>query len=394
MPPLPSTPSARAPNPTVADLINAIEAIAPPALAEPWDNTGLLLGDRDRTLDGPVLLTIDLTESVTNEAARARAGALVSYHPPLFAPISRLTGDTSQGRALLALARINAAVYSPHTALDAATGGITDWLADGLMTGGVSAARRALTPLTLAEPTQEVKIVTFVPGSHVEQVRAGLASAGAGRIGDYELCSFALAGRGTFLAGARSTPAIGRPGILESVDELRLEMVCSKKALGLALETLRQFHPYQEPAIDVYELVPKPRRSIGAGRKLTFDHPVSIAALAQRLKQTTGTPGVQVALASGVAGFTHEASRVAIVPGSGGSLVSAALADGCDAFVTGEMKHHDLLDATARGLSVLLAGHTETERGYLPILARTLGKALPGVSFLVSTADRAPAQWV
>ena len=121
---------------TAQHLINAMEAIAPPELAEDWDNTGLILGDRTCELAGPVLLTIDLTEPVAEEAIELGASAIVSYHPPVFEPLRSLTADNARGRALLAAAARSMVVYSPHTALDAARGGMNDWLADGLLGEG------------------------------------------------------------------------------------------------------------------------------------------------------------------------------------------------------------------------------------------------------------------
>lgn len=378
----------------IADLTAALADLAPPEFAEEWDNVGLLMGSNDAALEGPVLLTIDLTEAVAAEAVRRGASAVVSYHPPIFSPIKRLTGSTAQGRSLLALARIGAAVYSPHTALDAAPGGITDWLADRLTHGDASADRKALVPSATGEAAREVKIVTFVPESDVERVRAALASAGAGIIGKYEVCSFALSGTGTFRGGEDTKPAVGRAGHLESVPEIRLEMVCSTRALPLALDTLRQFHPYEEPAVDVYALVPKPSRGSGAGRRLTFDHPVPLRELASRLKSAAGVPAVQLALGAGVANTGHEVQRIALVPGAGASLLPAAIAEGCQAFITGEMKHHEVLDAVGKGVSVLLAGHTQTERGFLPVLAGKLHAALPGATFIVASSDTPPATWL
>lgn len=374
----------------IAELIAAMERIAPPRLAEPWDNVGLLMGAAGSELRGPVLLTIDLTEAVAHEALRRACGAVIAYHPLIFEPINRITDETENGRVMLALLGAGVAVYSPHTALDAAPGGMTDWLADGLLgpqDSGGGGDRRALRVAGSLPDTQEVKVVTFVPRDKADVVRNALASAGAGIIGGYEVCSFATPGRGTFLPGEGTRPSIGEAGKLEEVEELRLEMVCSKRALPLALETMRRFHPYEEPAIDVYDLAPRPVRGEGAGRRITLDHGVSIEELAARLKKHLGVPVVKVARAG-----NQPIERIGVCPGAGGSLVPLAIADGCELFVTGEMKHHEIRQALAQGLSVLLAGHTQTERPYLPLLASRLGEALTGVQMLISKEDREP--WV
>ena len=400
-----------APSLSVADLVREMESLVPPRLAKPWDNVGLLLGSLDRSLDGPVLLTIDLTEPVADEAVALRAAAVIAYHPVIFHPLKRITSRTSAERTLLKLAAARIGVYSPHTALDAVEGGVTDWLADGLLHPALDAShperaahagadRRALRPARSLPFTQELKIVTFVPHDKAEQLRTALASIGAGIIGNYDYCSFSSGGHGTFRAGEHAHPAVGSaaPGNLESVPELRLEMVCSRAALPLAMEMLRQFHPYEEPAIDVYAREPLPARSAGAGRRITFDHPTPLAELARRLKSHLRVPRVEVypALGACAADGADAAcdkvliERAAVVPGSGAELAQAAMQDACTLLVTGEMKHHEIRAATSAGMSVMLAGHTQTERGYLPTLARRLGAALPGVSCRLAERDRNP----
>jgi len=387
----------------ISNLIAAVEGFADPALAEEWDNVGLVIGSAEWECAGLVLLTIDLTEAVAEEAVRRKCGAVIAYHPPIFGAIKRGVDGAGAGagqRVAVRLIRAGIAVYSPHTALDAATGGVTDWLADGLIDPVTAAAakpgvvcrhgadRRPLRSHPRRDPDQEIKIVTFAPADAVEKVRAGLASAGAGRIGNYELCSFAGMGTGTFRGNEQSRPAVGQAGKLESVEELRLEMVCPRRALALALTTLRQFHPYEEPAIDVYPLDPQPDRQVGVGRRLTLDHPAAVGEIAQRLKRHIGASGVQVAAPDG--DVRREVARIGVVPGSGGSLAECAMKEGCEVFVTGEMKHHEVMAALAGGMSVVLGGHTTTERGYLPRLARVLAERLAGASFVVSEMDREP----
>jgi hypothetical protein len=274
-----------------------------------------------------------------------------------------------------------------------------DWLADVVLsapvTGGAvtSADRRALRPALLRPPAQRYKVVTFVPGKDADRVREALASAGAGIIGGYSVCSFAAEGTGTFLGAPSTRPALGEPGRLERVAEVRLEMVVSKAALALAMETLKQFHPYEEPAVDVYELVPRPSRAAGVGRRLKLDRPVPLGQVVGRVKSNLGLPAVSVAVGGAAAsrGLDAPITTVAVCPGSGGAVADLALAEGCEVFVTGEMSHHEVLKATAMGLTVVLAGHTATERGYLPLLASRLGAAMPGVRVAVAASDRDPA---
>ncbi len=374
-----------------SDLILAVESIAPPALAEPWDNTGLILGDRAAGLAGPVLLTIDLTAPVMAEALAVRAGAVISYHPPIFRPVHRITADSAEGRVLLQALGAGVLVYSPHTALDAAEGGMTDWLADAVLpetSKAGSGDRRALIQRGLPDERQTHKIVTFVPEADVERVRNGMASAGAGLIGAYEVCSFTVAGRGSFKGGEGSRPAAGRAGQLEVVDEVRLEMVAKGAAVPLILETLYAFHPYETPAVDVYRLEDKPYRNAGAGRRVTLDQPVGLRDLARRVEKFLG-------VRTRVAGPAERPiERIGVCPGAGAALLDAACAAGAEAFVTGELKHHEVLSALSRDCAVILAGHTATERGYLPRFAARLRERLPAAEIRVSGADTDPLTYL
>jgi dinuclear metal center YbgI/SA1388 family protein len=380
----------------VADLIAAMESIAPPRLAEEWDNVGLLTGSASRRLTGPVVLTIDLTEPVLAEAVAARASALVVYHPPIWKPIRRLTEATPKERVVLGAIEAGIAIYSPHTALDAAPGGLTDWLCEGISGGSegrIAGDCRAISAHVERDENQQVKVVTFVPEHALEEVRNALATAGAGMIGAYRVCSFAVAGTGTFLGQEDASPAVGEKGRLERVSEQRLEMVCSRSALPIALQTLRRFHPYEEPAVDVYELQGRPRRTMGPGRRIVLDRPATISELARRVKTHLGITMVKVARASAVRSGTDDGrpvTHVGVCAGSGAALAPLARGDGCEAYVTGEMTHHEVMDELNAGMAVLLAGHTNTERGYLPRLARRLGEKLPGAEAIVSRADRSP----
>ncbi len=372
------------------DLIDVLERVAPPPLAEEWDNTGLLLGDPDDDLAGPVLLTIDLTMPVVVEAIENSCSTIVSYHPPIFRPIRSLTPDAPKGRVLLSIIGAGMSVYSPHTALDAVPGGVADWLLDCCASDDPARVppddRVALRAHHSADPNATHKLVTFVPETHADKVREALAGAGAGRIGAYSRCSFNLAGTGTFFGSESTNPAVGKRGRPEAVEETRIEMVIGARNLAQAIAVLRSAHPYEEPAFDLYALAHKPDTNSGPGRCATLAGPIDAQSLAARVKKNLGVPMVKVA--QGVGGQTIR--RVAVCPGSGGSLIDAALEQGCDAFVTGEMTHHDVFAANDAGLTIILAGHTNTERGYLPILAARIKKLAPAVETIVSSADASP----
>jgi putative NIF3 family GTP cyclohydrolase 1 type 2 len=173
------------------------------------------------------------------------------------------------------------------------------------------------------------------------------------------------------------------------VEETRLEMVCSANALAAAICSMRSFHPYEEPPIEILRLEARPQRDTGAGRRVHLDRSMSLRGIAEAVKARTGSPRVQLARA-------HERPQrhrmIGLCAGAGASLLDEALAQECSVFITGEMRHHDILRAQAAGCSIILAGHTNTERGYLPILAKRLRKLLGDTAptILVSRKDRDP----
>ncbi|MDF1809656.1 MAG: Nif3-like dinuclear metal center hexameric protein [Phycisphaerales bacterium] len=376
----------------VQNLTDAMELIAPLKYAESWDKVGLALGVPSRSITGPVLLTIDLSERVLNEALDQQAGAIIAYHPPIWNPLEVLTNQTHTQRIIRGAAEAKIAIYSPHTALDSTKDGVTDWLCEGISSnpgeskqGSIQGDCRALTPSIGGDHDREVKVITFVPTKDVDKLRNAMGTAGAGGIGKYRLCSFNTQGEGTFLPQEGTNPVVGEIGSLERVAETRIEMVCSKRALPLVIETLKEFHPYETPAYDIVELMPEPLRSIGGGRRLVLDQAATISQLADRLKSHLDRSRIRYALA---VDEDHKFRTVGVVPGSGGSMAQLAKQEGCELLITGEMTHHEILAASQSGLSVLLAGHTNTERGYLPRLKEKLEKLLPDAQFILSQSDQ------
>lgn len=368
----------------IADFIAALETIAPPSYAAEWDNVGLLVGSRGADARR-ALLTIDLTSAVLREAIDAEASLIVAYHPPIFHAIKSVTDADPEGRVVFDAIRAGIAIYSPHTALDAAPQGINDWLCEGLGRGDV----RAIEPFADLPGTEQTKIITYCPAEAVGAIRNGLASAGAGRIGAYQLCSFEIPGTGTFLGGEGTNPTVGKRGELNRVNEIRLEMVCPTAALALAVTALRQFHPYEEPPIEIITLEKRPQRGVGQGRRIVLDQPASLRTIVERIKDQLGVKQVHVA-AAGENGMQAKITHIGVCAGAGGALLNSAIAQECRVFLTGEMRHHDVLHAAAHGCSVILAGHTHTERPYLKPLAKRLREALKGADVVVSKRDADP----
>jgi len=366
----------------VATLIECLDRLAPVEFAAEWDNVGLLAGSSRWPLTS-VLLTNDLTQDVVDEAIESGANAIIAYHPPIFEPLKAVTDGDEKSRLILESIRAGIALYSPHTALDAAPGGVNDWLVGAFGDGDVA----ALEHHEHLPATEANKVVTMCPAHAVSAVHQAMSAAGAGIIGDYAQCSFRLKGEGTFFGGEAASPAVGVKGRVEHVEETRLEMVCGDAALANVLEALRRAHPYEEPPIEVYPLRARPRTRIGQGRMVRLREALALDAIIDRLKVHLGVAHLNVGLGRGA---PDRYSAAAVCAGAGGSLLDAALDAGAELFLTGEMRHHDVLDAIVRGCTIIVAGHTETERGYLPVLAGRLRTLLPDVRFEVSQRDAPP----
>jgi dinuclear metal center YbgI/SA1388 family protein len=360
----------------LARLVEVLEAIAPTRLAEPWDNVGLLVGDPQQDVTR-AMLTVDYTPEVAREAAGQGCDAVVAYHPPLFDAVKRVTATGGTALVFDAVRR-GVALYSPHTALDVAEGGTNDVLADAL-------DLRDRQPLRVAPPkATHYKLVTFVPAEHVDAVSRALFDAGAGRIGDYSSCSFRIAGTGTFFGEAGATPAVGAAGRLERVDEVRLETVLPIASLDAVVRALRRTHPYDEPAFDLNQLAAPPE-AVGLGRIGSLATATPADALAARIKRALAIDHVLVA-----GDPDRPVRRAAVCAGAGGDLLDAAVAEGADLYLTGELRHHDALRAAAAGMTVVCTLHSNSERAALRRLAARLAGMLPELPVSVSTADRDP----
>ncbi len=255
------------------DVVKTLQTVAPVKLAEDWDNVGLLINPVQPRNIKKVLLTIDLTEAVADEAIAGKADLIMAYHPILFRPVYRLDADNAYDRTVMKLVQKNIAVYSPHTALDAVIGGVNDWLSDGVGDGDVSV-----------------------------------------------------------------------------------------------------LHPIEGT-------------DAGQGRLVELKRAVTLPTLVKRIKQHLGLSSVRIAKSCDL----QKIRTVALCAGAGSSAFQGIKAD---CYLTGEMSHHSVLAATLNGSHVILCEHTNTERGYLPVFAKILRKALGnGIDICISEIDSDPIKF-
>lgn len=357
---------------TIRDVIEALDRIAPFALAEPGDNVGLLLGDPAAAC-ARVLVALELDEAVLRRARSVHAQLVVTHHPPIYQPLARITAEDRVGSLVLQAAEARVALAAAHTNYDMAPGGVSHVLAELL-------GLRDTVPLARSERSRQAKIVVFTPAADLDAVLRALDASGAGIIGRYHECSFRTPGTGTFLPLEGADPTIGRVGRREEVEELRVEAIVPLALAGQAVAAVRQAHSYEEPAIDVVPLEDGPPQ-IGLGLCGRLARPVAAQPLVARIKKLLGVRHVRV-----VGGLRRRVRCVAVCGGSGGRLIPEAIRQECDLYLTGDVGHHQALEALAAGVVVVDAGHAATEAPAIPVLARRLRDSCPGITFLAPSS--------
>ena len=366
----------------ITDITQTIEKIVPLKLAQHWDNVGLLIGDARRNVKN-ILLTIDITPEVLAEAKKLKTEMIISYHPVIWDGLKKITSDDAAGGIVYDLICAGIAVFSIHTALDAAEGGVNDGLAE-------------IVGIADAEPIgdyvenpygQYYKFVVFVPNDALAAVADAVFAAGAGHIGNYTHCGFYTQGQGSFLPTEGAKPAIGKKGRLEKVAETRFEAIVPAEKLTGCVAAMRKAHPYEMPAFDVIKLY-NARNRFGLGRIGTLKQPTPLGVLIERIKKHTGAKAI------GIVGQEKKlVKKAAVCAGSCGKIINAVIAQQADLYLTGELKHHHALAARQAGVTCLCLSHTVSERFILKKLANRLQKQMPQLTIRISAKDSDPFRW-
>ena len=350
---------------TMKEIARAIERQAPLQLQESWDNCGLQVGSISSSVQR-VLTALDVTSEVVSEAIELQVDAIVTHHPMIFKGIKSINTDTMQGKMIKDLLCHGINVYSAHTNLDVAEGGLNDEVARRLGLQDIQG---------LEETGRDVayKVAVYVPVTHSKQLRQALGDAGAGHIGAYSHCSFSVAGEGRFLPLEGTNPFIGHTGTIEIVAEERVETVVPKTLLGQVLAAMKEAHPYEEIAYDIVAL----ENAYDAhyiGRIGNVPQPLSIEDFKEVLQSVF--PHSQLRWGGAK---PSSIQRIGLCTGSGAEFIKIAAKQKADVYITGDVKYHDMQLAKELGITVVDAGHYGTE-----YMSQTLLKQMIEKSF---TAD-------
>lgn len=362
----------------IKEIVKVIETFAPPALQESYDNAGLIVGDAEQTVSA-ALIAVDVTEEIIDEAIDKGAGLIISHHPVIFGGLKKLTGRTYVERIVLKAIKNNIALFSAHTNLDKAWGGVNFKIAERL---GLQNVR-----ILMPEEKKLLKLVYFVPEDHAEPTRKAIFEAGAGYIGEYDECSYNLEGTGTFRAGDAANPYVGQKGARHYEKEMRIETILPGYMKAPVLNALINAHPYEEVAYDFYSLENKfDRAGLGVIGDLT--KPVDELNFLNSLKEKFEAQGVRY-----TALRNKHVQRVAICGGSGASFLPAAIGQKADVFVSADFKYHQFFDAEGK-IVIADVGHYETEQVTKELFYDLLSKKFPKFALYLSEVNSNPINYL
>lgn len=362
----------------VREVIAIVEQLAPAAYQENYDNSGLQVGSPDSIVSG-ILLCIDVTPEIIDEAISKGADLIISHHPLIFSGLKKLSGSNLVEKTVIKAIQHGIAIYSAHTNIDSVWNGVSMRIAKVL----------GLTNLQILSPSSDqlVKLTTFAPHNVANSVRMAMFDAGAGEIGNYDHCSYNIEGQGSFRAGEGTAPYIGKKGETHFEPETRIEVIVPKPNLSAVVSAMQKAHPYEEVAYDIYPLLNKNPRS-GFGMVGALPNPMGELEFLKKIKSS---------FMSGCIRHTNllgkNISRVAFCGGSGASLISKAISAGADIFITADIKYHQFFEAEKK---ILLAdiGHFESEQFTVDIFYDLLTKKITNFAVLKTNVITNPINYL
>lgn len=358
-------------------IIEEIEKFAPPAYQESYDNCGLLTGHKEQEVNGAILC-LDCTEAIVEEAIQKKCNLIIAHHPIIFSGLKKLNGKNYVERTIIKAIQNNIAIYACHTNLDNVKNGVNKKIADklGLINTQILSPKKTLLK----------KLVTFVPATFLAQVQENLFNAGAGNIGNYDSCSFVLEGTGSFRGNENSKPFIGEKGKLSLEKEIRLEVIFETINESHIISTLKQNHPYEEVAYDIYQLE-NYYQNIGSGMVGELEKPVSEIEFLERLKTI-----FNLKLIKHTPLLSKSIKKVALCGGSGSFLLKNAINSKSEIYISSDFKYHEFFDAENQ---ILIAdiGHYESEQFTPEIFYEIISNKFPTFASYLTETNTNPVNY-
>ena len=334
----------------IKELLNTLNKIAPFSLQESYDNSGIQFAD----LEAPIikiLLALDLTLEILEEAIENKANLILTHHPLLFAPLKQITKQNNLLLFQTITNQIN--LLALHTNYDLAENGLNDYVANLLGITKIAPLKSSLEKI--------FKFAVYVPIQYVDRVSQAIFEAGAGKIGNYTETSFNITGKGTFKPMEGTHPFIGKKGERKEIEEIKIETVVAERDLDSVIQAMKDTHPYEEPAYDIYEL--KTKSSYGIGVFGEIDKEVEISKFSLEIKNR-----LQIRYIRLIKSNNRKIKRVALCTGAGGSILEQVSHKDADLYITGDINYHTALQAKELGLNVLDVEHFDTEKFFIEAL--------------------------
>ncbi|MEZ0486853.1 Nif3-like dinuclear metal center hexameric protein [Fibrella aquatica] len=363
--------------PLIRDLTRYLDAWAPPAYQESYDNAGLIVGDPNVPVTG-VLVSLDATEAIVDEAIARGCNLIVAHHPIVFKGLKKLNGKNYVERTVIKAIKNDIAIFAAHTNLDSVVGGVNYHIA----------SRLGLTNVQILAPKAQTlsKLVAYVPEADLQNVLTALYEAGAGQIASYDHCSFRVGGTGTFRPLNGASPVVGEVGKDETVSEQRLEVLLPTYLESTVVGALKQAHSYEVPAYDLYALN-NINQTVGSG---------AVGDLSEPMNETDWLNHLRYSMNASVIRHTaprnKPVSRVAVCGGSGSFLLPAAIRAGADVFVTADYKYHEFFDADGQTI-ICDIGHYESEVFTKDLIAQHLRQKFTTFAVILADTDTNPVRY-
>lgn len=361
----------------IRDICNYLEALAPLAYQESYDNSGLIVG-RPETEVSSILISLDCIERTVDEALQKGCNLIISHHPIVFTGLKRFNGANYIERTVEKALVNGVAIYAIHTNLDnMLKGGVNDHLSSLLGLKNKRILRPKLGDL--------LKLASYVPKDQAQKVLNALFAAGAGHIGNYTACSFSTEGFGTFKGNELSNPTVGLPGLEHTENELKIEVILPNHLQGKVYQALIETHPYEEVAYEFYPTT-NLNQDVGAGMIGELPEAMNAERFLTHLKQSLDCNTIKYTP------YAKKIKTVAVCGGSGSFLLQDALRQKADAFVTGDVKYHQFFDADSR-LMYCDIGHYESEKNCIELLYDILTQKFTTFAVLKTEVDTNPIKY-
>lgn len=362
----------------IKDITDYLETIAPLAYQENYDNCGLIVGDKNNNLK-KILVTLDVTEDVVDEAISEKCQLIVAHHPIIFSGLKKLNGKNYVERVVIKAIKNNIAIYAIHTNYDNVFAGVNAEICN----------RLSLKNCQILSPKKQLlkKLYTFVPVKHYNEVSQAVFNAGAGYIGNYSETSFSVLGNGTFKGNEFAKPAIGKKLVREEVEEIKFETIFPSFMESKVVAALIKAHPYEEVAFDVVSLENE-YQQVGSGMIGNLAKPVNELTFLKQLKKLLRTDCVRYTPLR-----NKPIQKVAVCGGAGRFLLNNVIAAGADIFVTGDFKYHDFFDADGK-IIVADVGHYESEQFTKDLLCKQLSEKFPIIATRISSINTNPVKYL